>query len=136
MKQPTKAIICAAGLGTRFLPQTKAMPKEMLPIIDKPIIQYLVEECQEAGLEEVIIVVSPAEVSKFEDYFNKEFIELNDNKIASFPIITKVVVAWLIFVVNPAFTLEISSVLISFDEKSLNEKSKSLYLFQASNKNL
>ena len=44
MKQPTKAIICAAGLGTRFLPQTKAMPKEMLPIIDKPVIQLIVEQ--------------------------------------------------------------------------------------------
>ena len=44
MKRPTKAIIPAAGFGTRFLPQTKAMPKEMLPIIDKPIIQYVVEE--------------------------------------------------------------------------------------------
>lgn len=69
-KKPiTKAIITAAGFGSRFLPITKTFPKEMLPIIDKPIIQYLVEECQEAGLEEVIIVVSPAEVSKFEDYF-------------------------------------------------------------------
>jgi UTP--glucose-1-phosphate uridylyltransferase len=44
MKQPTKAIIAAAGFGTRFLPQTKAMPKEMMPLIDKPIIQYVVEE--------------------------------------------------------------------------------------------
>jgi len=65
----TKAIITAAGFGSRFLPITKTFPKEMLPIIDKPIIQYLVEECAEAGIEEVIIVVSPAEVSKFEDYF-------------------------------------------------------------------
>jgi len=65
----TKAIITAAGFGSRFLPITKTFPKEMLPIIDKPIIQYLVEECAEAGIEEVIIVVSPAEVTKFEDYF-------------------------------------------------------------------
>jgi len=64
-----RAIITAAGFGSRFLPITKTFPKEMLPIIDKPIIQYLVEECAEAGIEEVIIVVSPGEVTKFEDYF-------------------------------------------------------------------
>ncbi len=64
-----KAIITAAGFGSRFLPITKTFPKEMLPVIDKPIIQYLVEEAAEAGIEEVIIVVSPGEVAKFEDYF-------------------------------------------------------------------
>lgn len=64
-----KAIITAAGFGSRFLPITKTFPKEMLPIIDKPIIHYLVEECKEAGIDEVIIVASPAEVVKFEDYF-------------------------------------------------------------------
>ena len=71
MSEPkiTKAIITAAGFGSRFLPITKTFPKEMLPIIDKPIIQYLVEECAEAGIEEVIIVASPGEVTKFEDYF-------------------------------------------------------------------
>lgn len=69
-KKPIKrAIITAAGFGSRFLPITKTFPKEMLPIIDKPIIQYLVEECAEAEIEEVIIVASPAEVTKFEDYF-------------------------------------------------------------------
>ncbi|HET9089575.1 MAG TPA: sugar phosphate nucleotidyltransferase [Acidimicrobiales bacterium] len=51
-----KAVIAAAGLGTRFLPQTKAMPKEMLPILDKPIIQYIVEELVEAGIEDIVIV--------------------------------------------------------------------------------
>lgn len=65
----SKAIITAAGFGSRFLPITKTFPKEMLPIWDKPIIHYLVEECKEAGIHEVIIVVSPSEVSKFEDYF-------------------------------------------------------------------
>ncbi len=52
----TKVIIPAAGFGTRFLPQTKAMPKEMLPIVDKPVIQYVVEEAVAAGIEDVIIV--------------------------------------------------------------------------------
>ncbi len=64
-----KAVITAAGFGSRFLPITKTFPKEMLPILDKPIVHYLVQECQEAGIEEVIIVASPGEVSKFEDYF-------------------------------------------------------------------
>ncbi len=64
-----KAIITAAGFGSRFLPFTKSVPKEMLPLVDKPIIHHLVEECAEAGIEEVIIVASSAEVAKFDDYF-------------------------------------------------------------------
>lgn len=64
-----KAVITAAGFGSRFLPITKTFPKELLPIVDKPIIQYLVEECAQAQIEEVIIVASPTEVQKFEDYF-------------------------------------------------------------------
>ena len=51
-----KAIIPAAGLGTRFLPATKAQPKEMLPIVDKPTIQFIVEEAVESGIEDIIIV--------------------------------------------------------------------------------
>lgn len=69
MKQPTKAIIPAAGFGTRFLPQTKAMPKEMLPLIDKPIIQYVVEELVEAGIKDIIIVGSSNKRS-IEDHFD------------------------------------------------------------------
>ena len=53
-----KAVIPAAGLGSRFLPATKAQPKEMLPVLDKPAIQYIVEEALEAGVDEVIIVNS------------------------------------------------------------------------------
>ena len=52
----TKAVIPAAGFGTRFLPQTKAMPKEMLPIVDKPVIQYVVEEAVSAGLQDIVLV--------------------------------------------------------------------------------
>ncbi len=55
-KPVRKAVIAAAGFGTRFLPQTKAMPKEMLPLIDKPVIQYIVEELVEAGVQDIIIV--------------------------------------------------------------------------------
>ena len=58
-----KAVIPAAGLGTRFLPATKSVPKELLPILDKPMLQYVVEEAAEAGIEEVIIVTSPGKES-------------------------------------------------------------------------
>ena len=51
-----KAVIPAAGLGTRFLPATKAIPKEMLPIVDKPTIQYIVEEVIDSGIEDVLII--------------------------------------------------------------------------------
>ena len=70
MKQPTKAIICAAGLGTRFLPQTKAMPKEMLPIIDRPVIQLIVEEAVAAGVTDIIIVTGPTKRA-IEDHFDR-----------------------------------------------------------------
>lgn len=70
MKQPTKAIICAAGLGTRFLPQTKAMPKEMLPIIDRPVIQLIVEEAVSAGVTEIIIVTGSTKRA-IEDHFDR-----------------------------------------------------------------
>jgi len=70
VKQPTKAIICAAGLGTRFLPQTKAMPKEMLPIIDKPVIQLIVEQVVKAGVTEIIIVTGSTKRS-IEDHFDR-----------------------------------------------------------------
>jgi UTP--glucose-1-phosphate uridylyltransferase len=69
MKPVTKAIIPAAGFGTRFLPQTKAMPKEMMPLIDKPIIQYVVEELVEAGIKDIIIVGSTNKRS-IEDHFD------------------------------------------------------------------
>lgn len=69
MKLPTKAVIAAAGFGTRFLPQTKAMAKEMLPLIDKPIIQYVVEDLVEAGIRDIIIVVSSNKRS-IEDHFD------------------------------------------------------------------
>lgn len=70
MKRPTKAIIAAAGLGTRFLPQTKAMPKEMLPIIDRPVIQLIVEEAVSAGVTEIIIVTGSTKRA-IEDHFDR-----------------------------------------------------------------
>ncbi len=68
-RQVTKAVIAAAGFGTRFLPQTKAMPKEMLPLIDKPIIQYVVEELVAAGIKDIIIVGS-SNKRAIEDHFD------------------------------------------------------------------
>ena len=56
MQKIRKAIIPAAGFGTRFLPATKAMPKEMLPIVDKPTIQYIAEEILESGIEQILII--------------------------------------------------------------------------------
>lgn len=72
-----KAIIPAAGMGTRFLPATKAMPKEMLPIVDKPTIQYIVEEAVASGIEDIIIVTGKSKRS-IEDHFDNSF-ELEHN---------------------------------------------------------
>ncbi|NLP46845.1 MAG: UTP--glucose-1-phosphate uridylyltransferase GalU [Epulopiscium sp.] len=65
-----KAIIPAAGLGTRFLPATKAMPKEMLPIVDKPTLQYIIEEAIESGIEEILIITGRNK-SSIENHFDK-----------------------------------------------------------------
>ncbi|KRG15414.1 UTP--glucose-1-phosphate uridylyltransferase [Virgibacillus soli] len=67
-----KAIIPAAGLGTRFLPATKAMPKEMLPILDKPTIQYIIEEAIASGIEEILIVTGKSKRA-IEDHFDRSF---------------------------------------------------------------
>lgn len=83
MSQPPvrKAIIAAAGLGTRFLPQTKAMPKEMLPVIDKPVVQLIVEEAIAAGVTDVIIVTGSTKRA-IEDHFDRA-VELENELIAS-----------------------------------------------------
>jgi len=73
-----KVVIPAAGFGTRFLPQTKAMPKEMLPIVDKPVIQYVVEEAVSAGIEDVIIVTGYTKRS-IEDHFDTPNADLVKN---------------------------------------------------------
>ena len=77
-KKVTKAVIPAAGFGTRFLPQTKAMPKEMLPIVDKPIVQYIVEELVNAGIEDIIIVTG-SHKRTIEDHFDSPSMELVEN---------------------------------------------------------
>lgn len=73
-----KAVIPAAGFGTRFLPQTKAMPKEMLPIVDKPVIQFVVEEVVDAGIEDVILVTG-SNKRAIEDHFDRPSLDLVEN---------------------------------------------------------
>ena len=77
MKQVRKAIIPAAGLGTRFLPATKALAKEMLPIVDKPTIQFIVEEARKSGIEDIVVVDGKSKRS-IEDHFDSNP-ELEDN---------------------------------------------------------
>lgn len=78
MQKIRKVVIPAAGFGTRFLPQTKAMPKEMLPIVDKPVIQYVVEEAIAAGIEDVVIVTGALKRA-IEDHFDVPNAELLNN---------------------------------------------------------
>src|SRR5271154_4787582 len=68
----TKAVVPAAGLGTRFLPATKATPKEMLPVIDKPAIQYVVEEAVTAGLHDILLITGRSKHS-IEDHFDRNY---------------------------------------------------------------
>ena len=68
MRKPVALRIPAAGFGTRFLPATKSQPKEMLPIVDKPTIQYIIEEAIASGIEEILIVTSSTKRS-IEDHF-------------------------------------------------------------------
>src|ERR1700736_403687 len=76
-KKVRKAVFPAAGLGTRFLPATKSIPKEMLPLVEKPLIQYGVEEALAAGIDEIIIITSRGK-SAIEDHFDISF-ELEQN---------------------------------------------------------
>lgn len=93
MEKVRKAVIPAAGLGTRFLPATKALPKEMLPIVDIPTIQYIVEEAIQSGIEEIVIITNPHKV-ELQNHFNdsKELVELlyKTNKIAEAELCEKI----------------------------------------------
>jgi UTP--glucose-1-phosphate uridylyltransferase len=85
-----KAVIPAAGLGTRFLPVTKAVPKELLPILDKPMLQYVVEEAMEAGIQEIILVVSPGKESIAEYFQPREDLELRLRESGALDLAAKV----------------------------------------------
>jgi len=90
MKRVRKAIIPAAGMGTRFLPATKAMAKEMLPILDKPTIQYIIEEAVASGIEDIIIVTGKGKRS-IEDHFDHAYeLEANLEKAGKFELLEKV----------------------------------------------
>lgn len=84
MKKIRKAVILAGGFGTRFLPITKAIPKEMLPIVDRPVIDYIVDECLLSGIEEIIIISNNKKISLknyFQDnYTLKKHLENNDKE--------------------------------------------------------
>lgn len=90
MQKVRKAVIPAAGLGTRFLPATKAMPKEMLPIMDKPTIQYIVEEAVDAGIEDIIIVTGKHKRA-IEDHFDHQIeLEMNLKQKEKYELLEKV----------------------------------------------
>ena len=72
MKKITKAVIPVAGLGTRFLPITKSIPKEMLPIVDKPTLSYIIEECIQSGITDILLITSPYK-KVIEDYFDQNY---------------------------------------------------------------
>src|ERR671938_1001700 len=72
MKKVRKAVFPVAGLGTRFLPATKAIPKEMLPVVDRPVIQHVVDEAREAGIEHLVFVTGRNK-GAIEDHFDKQF---------------------------------------------------------------
>ena len=72
MNKIKKAVIHIAGMGTRFLPITKSVPKEMLPIVDKPTLHYIVKECVESGIEEILFITN-SNKKCVEDYFDKNY---------------------------------------------------------------
>ena len=83
MKKVTKAIFPVAGMGTRFLPATKASPKEMLPIVDKPAIQYIIEEAIQSGIEEILIITGRNKRA-IEDHFDRSIeLELTLEEVVS-----------------------------------------------------
>ena len=84
-----KAVLPAAGLGTRFLPASKATPKEMLPIIDKPLIQYAVEEAVNVGIDEIIFITSSEKYSIKKHFDNNVELEYKLKKIGKEEIIQK-----------------------------------------------
>ncbi|EGW36821.1 UTP--glucose-1-phosphate uridylyltransferase domain protein [Desulfosporosinus sp. OT] len=97
-----KAVIPAAGLGTRFLPATKAQPKEMLPIVDKPAIQYIVEEAVQSGIESILIVTGRNKKS-IEDHFDRS-VELeqmlSEKGKTIYCMRFKTLVLWPIFIIS------------------------------------
>ena len=91
MSKVTKAVIPAAGYGMRFLPVTKAIPKEMLPIVDTPTIEYIVRECVDAGITDILIIVSANKnsiINHFDRNFELEYKLKEKNKLKEYEEIT------------------------------------------------
>ena len=120
MKKINKVIIPVAGLGTRMLPATKAIPKEMLPVLNKPIIQYIVEEAIYAGFKEIILVTHSSK-SSIEDHFDKSF-ELEAALLL--PILGKVLLLKQLKKLSFVITVELI-VVSEIDCESTNVKSNS-----------
>ena len=93
MQKVTKAIIPAAGVGTRFLPATKSQPKKMLPMVDKPTIQYIVKETVASGIEDILIVIGRYK-SSIEDHFNRS-VELE--KKGKYDMLDRILPVWSVF---------------------------------------
>ena len=90
MQKIAKAIIPAAGFGTRFLPATKSQPKEMLPVVDKPTIQYIVEEAVESGIEDILIIIGRYK-SVIEDHFDRSVeLEMELEKKAKYEMLEQI----------------------------------------------
>ena len=85
-----KAVLPVAGFGTRFLPASKATPKEMLPIIDKPLLQYAVEEAIESGIQEIIFITNPEKISIKKHFEKNEKIESRLKNSGKFDLAKKV----------------------------------------------
>ena len=100
MKRVRKAVIPAAGLGTRFLPATKAVPKEMLPIVDKPTIQYIVEEAVASGIETIILITGRGK-AEIEDHFSKY--RLSDALMAVYKLFWDDFAAWYLEIIKPGY---------------------------------
>lgn len=86
----TKAVIPAAGFGTRFLPATKAVPKEMLPVVDTPTIQYVVEECVESGITDILMVIGQGKRALEEHFYSSREVEKRLEENGQFPLLEKV----------------------------------------------
>ena len=86
----TKAVIPAAGFGTRFLPATKSVPKEMLPVVDTPTIQYVVEECVESGITDILIVIGQGKRPLEEHFYSSQELERRLGANEQFPLLEKI----------------------------------------------
>ena len=123
-----KAIFPVGGLGTRFLPATKSMPKEMLTIVDKPLIQYAVEEAAAAGIEEFIFVTGRNK-SAIEDHFDhKTIIDINDPHLEDFKNLQKLGLAELT-IFDGVGAEKFAEHAFNFADKLIREKTNNIFCY-------